>query len=484
MSWGNVGAAAVATVGSKVLGGSDSKTKTEVDFPPWLENNLQATANNLAGSPVPQLNLDELTAGMNPYIIEALAEAGNYSQGAGQGQVDAINQMGLEQAAVAKQLEGLGAMQAGYGASALDGAGSYILEQLAKSGGGSGSPSIVQSYGGGGGGGGLGGIKFEYDQDTFDKSYNNLIGAAQGAFDSWSNRTKTDNLFNNAGGVKIGSQLLGGANTKVGQNASLLDALTNQQIVDYGAQMQQYAAGTADANAMAAGSGNLQSLTSRSNAALSAATSRANAATAAASQRYGALLNAATNLYGQGAGLLNNANSSLTNAGTTYGNASATFGNANDVATTNMNTSLASGNYIQQYDQAALDRRNDGMLYNTQMPFNMNLAMYNAYNGTATGSNVTESPSFLNQFGELGSTLATMGVFPNSDIRLKENVRPLTVKDGIWIYTWDWNDKAREIGCDNQPTTGVIAQQVKKTHPAAVGIDQHGYYTVDYSQLH
>ena len=196
----------------------------------------------------------------------------------------------------------------------------------------------------------------------------------------------------------------------MGQGASLLDALTNQQIMDYGAQMQQYAAGTADANAMAAGTGNLQSLTSRSNAALSAATSRANAATAAATQRYGAQLGAATNLYGYGTNLLNNANSSLTNAGTTYGNAGTTFGNANDVATTNMNTSLAAGNYIQQYDQAALDRRNDAMLYNTQMPFNMNLAMYNAYNGTSTGSSVTESPSFLNQLGTIGTTLGAFGV--------------------------------------------------------------------------
>ena len=136
MSMGKIGATVAATVVSKAIGGSDKKTSTEVDFPPWLENNLQATANNLAGSPVPQLNIDELTAAFNPYIMDALGQAGMYSQGAGQAQVDAINQMGLDQAAVAQQLEGLAGMQGQYGAGALDSAGGFLMNELAKAGGG------------------------------------------------------------------------------------------------------------------------------------------------------------------------------------------------------------------------------------------------------------------------------------------------------------------------------------------------------------
>jgi hypothetical protein len=409
MSLIKVGATVAGTVVASKLGGSSSSSETEVNYPPWLENFMTQTGNNMMNSPVPQLNPDQLTAGLNPFIMESLGQAANYAQGAGQDQVNLMNLMGANQAAVGNQLEGLAGLQGQYGASALDGAGSWLMNELAN------------GAGGGPGGGSYGGnygvdfnpdaIKFEYDQGTFDQSYNNLIGSAQGAFDSWSNKTKTNNLFQNLPGLKIGSQLLGGANTKVGQGASLLDALTNQQIMDYGAQMQQWASGTADANAMNAGLGNLQSATSRSNAALAAATNRANAQLAADTQRYNALVGAATNMYGYGAGMLGDAGTSLANAGNVYGMAGDTFGNANIQATNNMNTSLAAGNYLQQYDQQALDRWNDALLYNTSAPFNQNLAMYNAFNGTTVGSNTTQTPSFLQQFGTLGTTLATMGAY-------------------------------------------------------------------------
>ena len=112
--------------------------------------------------------------------------------------------------------------------------------------------------------------------------------------------------------MKIGSQLLGGANTKVGQGASLLDAMTNQQIMDYGAEMQRWASGKADSNAMAAGQGNQQTAmgkyqtdvnaaTSRANAAMSAASGRANAA-AADTNKYMALVGAASGMYGDSRG--------------------------------------------------------------------------------------------------------------------------------------------------------------------------------------
>lgn len=484
MSWGVVGSVAATAVVSG-LGGSSSKTSTEVNFPPWLENYMTQTGNTLMNSPVPQINPDNVTASLNPWIMDSLGQAAMYAQGAGQDQVNLMNLMGANQAAVGNQLEGLAGLQGQYGANALDGAGSWLMNELANGAGG--GPGQGNYNGNFGVNFDPDAIKFKYDQDTFDQSYNNLIGSAQGAFDSWSNKTKTNNLFQNLPGLKIGSQLLGGANTKVGQGASLLDALTNQQIMDYGAQMQQWASGTADANAMNAGLGNLQSATSRSNAALAAATNRANAQLAADTSRYNALVGAATNMYGYGAGMLGDAGTSLTNAGNVYGMAGDTFGNANIQATNNMNTSLAAGNYIQDYDQKALDRWNDALLFNASTPFDMNLAMYNAFNGTTVGSTTRERPSFLNTFGTIAD--AGMKFFPgafggSSDIRLKKNIRPLTVEKGVWFYTWDWNDIAAEIGVDDQPTTGVIAQQVQKTHPDAVSTDRHGYYVVDYSKLH
>jgi hypothetical protein len=390
---------------------------------------MTSTAGNLTNSPVPQINPDNVTANLNPWIMDSLGQAANYATGAGQDQVNAMNAMGFNQAAVGGQLEGLAGLQGMYGANALDGAGSWLMQELAS---GAGNGPGGSPYGGnynvtydgpGQDWQAPDSLKFQYDQGTFDQSYNNLIGSAQGAFDSYSNRTKTDNLFQNLPGLKIGSQLLGGANTKVGQGANLLDAMTNQQIMDYGAQMQQWASGTADSNAMQAGMGNLQSATSaygvdvnaatsRANAALAAATNRANAALAADTSRYNALVGAATNMYGYGAGMLGDAGTSLSNAGSVYGLAGDTFGNANIQATNNMNTSLAAGNYIQQYDQQALDRWNDALLYNTTAPYEMNLANYNAFNGTATGSTTRSRPSFLNTFGSLASS--GMQFFPGA----------------------------------------------------------------------
>ena len=80
-----------------------------------------------------------------------------------------------------------------------------------------------------------------------------------------------------------------------------------------------------------------------------------------------------------------------------------------------------------------------------------------------------------------GLTGGGWSVPPSSDIRLKENIQKVGEENGVNIYTWDWNDKAREIGVDHQIRVGVIAQELGD-HPA-VGTDNHGYLTVNYSSL-
>ena len=102
-----------ATAGAKALGLTDSDRSSSVDRPAWLDNGLQNTLNNLNNSPVPYLNPDNLTAPLNPYMMEALAQAGTYSQGAGQDQVDMMNLMGLGQAGTADKMQALADMQAG-----------------------------------------------------------------------------------------------------------------------------------------------------------------------------------------------------------------------------------------------------------------------------------------------------------------------------------------------------------------------------------
>ena len=70
-----------------------------------------------------------------------------------------------------------------------------------------------------------------------------------------------------------------------------------------------------------------------------------------------------------------------------------------------------------------------------------------------------------------------------SDERLKENIKPIgKSENGHNVYTWDWNDKAKEFGV-NDPTTGVLAQEVMKYMPEAVSKHANGYYMVNYGVL-
>ena len=89
----------------------------------------------------------------------------------------------------------------------------------------------------------------------------------------------------------------------------------------------------------------------------------------------------------------------------------------------------------------------------------------------------------------LGDVLGTaaqlygMKLLAASDERLKENIKPIgKSENGHNLYTWDWNEKAKELGV-NDPTTGVIAQEVKKYMPEAVIKDENGYYKVNYGVL-
>ena len=70
-----------------------------------------------------------------------------------------------------------------------------------------------------------------------------------------------------------------------------------------------------------------------------------------------------------------------------------------------------------------------------------------------------------------------------SDLELKNNIKKVTdVEPNIGWYTWDWNDKAKELGIDAEPTEGVLAQEVLEVKPDAVVV-KNGYYAVDYAKV-
>ena len=78
-----------------------------------------------------------------------------------------------------------------------------------------------------------------------------------------------------------------------------------------------------------------------------------------------------------------------------------------------------------------------------------------------------------------GVSTAQMGL---SDKRLKKDITLIGKEKGHNIYTWKWNDVAESMGV-NDPTIGVIAQEVMKYMPEAVVKDDNGYYMVNYAAL-
>jgi len=71
-----------------------------------------------------------------------------------------------------------------------------------------------------------------------------------------------------------------------------------------------------------------------------------------------------------------------------------------------------------------------------------------------------------------------------SDTRLKENISKIGQENGHNLYTWDWNELAVSLGISDQPTNGVMAQEVMVNYPDAVSINpENGYYMVNYNLL-
>lgn len=87
--------------------------------------------------------------------------------------------------------------------------------------------------------------------------------------------------------------------------------------------------------------------------------------------------------------------------------------------------------------------------------------------------------------GVLGAAGASggFGSLFSSDKRLKKDIKFIS-EDGRgnrW-YTWKWNSQAKLLGI-NQPTFGVIAQEVQEYNPEAVVEGDNGFLMVNYGAL-
>jgi len=163
--------------------------------------------------------------------------------------------------------------------------------------------------------------------------------------------------------------------------------------------------------------------------------------------------------------------------------------------------SVATTNTQMAYDAAAIDTKNyldlsqEGLnrlwdrtdstldyLFKgavSEEEFEMRLLIAEMQATAATPQKASLFDTLLGGAIQIGAAYAGRG----SDVRLKENIQPYDTLNGVQFYTWDWNDKAKEIGYDKYPTMGVIAQEVQKTHPDTVIEGPEGYLMVNYGKL-
>ena len=134
-------------------------------------------------------------------------------------------------------------------------------------------------------------------------------------------------------------------------------------------------------------------------------------------------------------------------------------------------TGSASNSLMQGYHYQS------GQQYST---YNSLLGSNQATMSSLTGG-LSKGGAFDSVTGAVGGGVSSlMGMF--SDVRLKNNIKLLGIRNGYNIYSWEWNDKAKSLGIDTEPNTGVLAQELLYTDAVHIDTDT-GYYKVDYTKL-
>lgn len=96
---------------------------------------------------------------------------------------------------------------------------------------------------------------------------------------------------------------------------------------------------------------------------------------------------------------------------------------------------------------------------------------------TVPQSTTQSSKPGLFDYLTLGAGLAA------SDARLKTDVELIGEKNGVNFYKWEWNDEGKKVANPDQPKIGVVAQELRETHPHLVKEGDDGYLRVNYNGL-
>jgi hypothetical protein len=219
MSWGAVASAGIGAASSLLGGGGGEKVHPMDAIPKHLRDDYMQLSGQIAGMPMPEYYQGQLIADQNPWMQGTLAGMYGYGQEGGMGYNTAQGLYGAGQQALG-----------GYG-QAID----YMQGMQER-----------------------GPNQFQYDQQTYDQSFNNLTGGMQNAFDQGAKQLQQNFEWGDLKNLNMGNALTGGqGNTKFGQAGALGQAMANQNIQNFGTSMWQNAANQANQGAMAGGMQNL-----------------------------------------------------------------------------------------------------------------------------------------------------------------------------------------------------------------------------------
>jgi len=133
---------------------------------------------------------------------------------------------------------------------------------------------------------------------------------------------------------------------------------------------------------------------------------------------------------------------------------------------------------------AEVDALRNEFMREQQDPYQKLAALQGGASTIPTGIGTTTATKTPGLFDYLSmAATAASGTNFNSDIRLKDNVQPLEKVGGVQFYSWDWNDEGKKVAHKDQPTFGVIADELQETHPHLVTRGDNGYLRVNYVGL-
>jgi hypothetical protein len=161
----------------------------------------------------------------------------------------------------------------------------------------------------------------------------------------------------------------------------------------------------------------------------------------------------------------------------------ATINNGNQMAANSFAAQATLGLREKEYNQLWQKRRDDASYIFSSTEAGLDRIAAEAalaqQAAIARGNQKASKSSGL--FSALG---AIAGGFLKSDIRLKTNIEKIgELNSTISLYRWEWNEVAEKMGVDNQPSVGVLAQELIEYRPDLVMMYEDGYFRVNYSGL-